>query len=97
MSEPLDPNIPHPDIPAGILEQVEICELVAPAWIGGYAAGYTVAAGELAALSAEAADIALGAHMQTLFDDPDFKPAVHVLVHQLIDEIARQILANGGD
>ncbi|QPO17061.1 hypothetical protein SEA_DEXDERT_65 [Gordonia phage Dexdert] len=97
--EPLDPNVPHPDIPDIRVHEGSICEIGGMLFLAGFGAGYDHAQQEL--LPHEAAHEQTNAAMTRLCDDPQFMEEVHDAVHEVIDRFGRQIAERlrepGGD
>ncbi|AKI28707.1 hypothetical protein GTE6_65 [Gordonia phage GTE6] len=95
--EPLDPNVPHPDIPDIRVHQGSICEIGGVLFLAGFSAGYDHAQQEL--LPHEAAHEQTNAAMTRLTDDEQFMAEVHDAVHEVIDRFGQQIAdrLRGGD
>lgn len=86
--EPLDPNVPHPDIPQIETHRGSLCDLGGALFLAGFSAGYDHAQREL--LPEETAHEQTHAACDALADDPEFMDAIHDAVHQILDrEIAR--------
>lgn len=92
--EPLDPNIPHPDIPQIDVTQTPMCIVASPVWMSGYASGYIRALSEL--LPPAAAAEQAFEHMQRQTADVEFLNGVHGVVHQVLDDTIVRIATEGG-
>lgn len=90
--EPLDPNVPHPDIPKGITELVTIAEWSLKMWLAGYATGAQTAFAATG-LPPEAAAEAL----DELNNSAEFHEYAKDSATTVMQEIARHAVANGGD
>lgn len=88
--EPLDPNVPHPDIPQIEVHQGSICDLGGVLFLAGFSAGYDHAQQEL--LPHDTAHQQTHAAMETLTDDEQFLEEVHDAVHQVIARYGHEAL-----
>lgn len=92
--EPLDPNIPHPDIPQIDVTQTPMCVVATPVWMSGYASGYIRALSML--LPNEAAAEQTFEHMQELSTEVEFLNGLHAVVHQVLDDTVAKLATEGG-
>lgn len=88
--EPLDPNVPHPDIPDIRVHQGSICEIGGILFFAGFSAGYDHAQRD-DLLPHETAHEQTNVTMTRLADDPQFMEEVHDAVHEVIDRFGQQI------
>lgn len=71
---------------------VQLCEMVGPGWLAGYAAGYAAAMSEL--LPIESVSSALDQHLDEVLALPEFAEQVHETTHAIIDDLFARIAEN---